>query len=85
MQVIVLIFDTKKECVINPPQFSNAVFLLALIEVAYFLASEYPASLHAVPQSLHLFRSPFLKHVTLTAHKSPEVDSTFLSFLFQFF
>ena len=46
-----IIFDTKKECVIiNPPspEFSNVVFLLALIEVAYFLASEYPTSLYAV-------------------------------------
>lgn len=35
-----LIFDTKKECIIinlPSPEFSNAVFLLALIEVALFL------------------------------------------------
>lgn len=35
-----LIFDTKKECIIinlPSPEFSNAVFLLAVIEVALFL------------------------------------------------
>lgn len=47
-----LIFDTKKECIIsNPPspEFSNAAFLLAVIEVAYFLASKYPTTLYAGP------------------------------------
>lgn len=40
MQVIMLIFDTQKECIIinlPRPEFSNTVFLLAVIEGALFL------------------------------------------------
>lgn len=40
MQVILLIFDTKKECIIinlPRPEFSNAGFLLAAMEMALFL------------------------------------------------
>lgn len=82
MQVIMLIFGTKKERIIinlAGPAFSNAVFLLAGISAELLLGFSVflPISMQVLPvtlQNLCWFRGPFFKHLTLTALKSPDTD-----------
>lgn len=84
MQVIVLIFGTKKECIIinlAGPAFSSAGFLLAGISAELFLGFSglSPISPSSHSANLCWFRGPFFKHLTLTALKLPDADCPSIS------